>query len=62
MKKDQHEKIISAQTIAHDLIAEVSAMINQEGNLTIDSAEKLKERIEELSEMLDSIETRNVDF
>ncbi len=60
MEKTQ-EKVVSAQTIAHDLIAQVSAMINQ-NDISKESVVKLKGRILEMSEMLDSIDTEQLDF
>lgn len=57
----QSEKITTAQTMANDVLAEISAMINQD-NVTKEYLQKLKERIEDLSEMLNSIKTDKVDF
>lgn len=57
----QSEKITSAQTMVNDVLAEISAMINQD-NVTKEYLEKLKERVKELSEMLNSIKTDKVDF
>ncbi len=59
--KDQNEKIVSAQTIAHDVISQISAAINQD-NATKETMKTLKGRVEELSEMLDSIETDETEF
>lgn len=61
MMKDQNEKITSAQAIANDIIAEISAMINQD-NVTKEYLKKLKERVHELSDMLNSIKTDKMDF
>ncbi len=60
MEKTQ-EKVVSAQTIAQDLVAQVSAMINQD-DISKESVVKLKGRILEMSEMLDSIDTEKLDF
>lgn len=57
----QSEKITSAQTMVNDVLAEISAMINQD-NVTKEYLQKLKERVEELSKMLNNIKTDKVDF
>lgn len=60
MKKNS-EKIITAQTMANDLVAEVSAMINQD-IINKENVQKLKKRLEELAEEINSIKTKEVDF
>lgn len=58
---DKDEKIVSAQAIVNDVVAQVSAMINQD-NYDKETMLKLRERMEELSEMLNSIKTGKADF
>lgn len=60
MKKN-NEKIITAQTMANDLVAEVSAMINQD-IINKENVQKLKKRLEELAEEINSIKTKEVDL
>lgn len=60
MKKN-NEKIITAQAMANDLVAEVSAMINQD-IINKENVQKLKKRLEELAEEINSIKTKEVDF
>lgn len=60
MKKN-NEKIITAQTMANDLVAEVSAMINQD-IINKENVQKLKKRLEELAEEINSINTKEIDL
>lgn len=59
--KDKDEKIVSAQAMVNDVVAQVSAIINQ-NNYDKETMLKLKERMEELSDMLNSIKTGKADF
>lgn len=53
---DVKEKIIISQTIAGDLIAEVSAMLNQE-NFEKEDLQSVHKRLQELSNTLNEIPT-----
>lgn len=59
--KQRNEKLIAAQASANDLVAEISAMINQD-NINKENVAKLKYRLEALAEELNSIQTKEADF
>ena len=53
----QHDKIVEAQVMAQDSVAHISAMLNQE-SLEPEKLEKLRERLEQLSQLLNSIDEK----
>lgn len=50
-----HDTIVQAQVIAKDTVAAVSAMLNQD-DISRDKLEHLQTRLEELTELLNSID------
>ena len=54
-EQEPHDKIVEAQVLAKDATTQVSAMINQD-NLDPDELKKLKERLEELTQVLNGID------
>ncbi len=60
MDKDQiHDKVVEAQVIAKDTTAHVSAMLNQD-NINSGELEKLQDRLEELTQVLRSMNEDDV--
>ena len=53
--QEPRDKIVEAQVLAKDATTQVSAMINQD-NLDPSELKKLKERLDELSQVLNSID------
>lgn len=58
---DTKEKIIASQTIANDLLAEMSAMLSQE-DYDEESLQSIYRRLKELSDTLNEIPTKDVKF
>lgn len=58
---DTKEKIIASQTIANDLLAEMSAMLSQE-DFDEESLQSIYKRLKELSDTLNEIPTKDVKF
>lgn len=59
--KNVREKIIVSQTIADDLIAEVSAMLSQ-NDFEKEDLQPVYDRLKELSNTLSEIPTKDVEF
>jgi replicative DNA helicase len=55
------EKIIVSQTIANDLIAEVSAMLSQK-DFEKEDLQSVYQRLQELSNILNEIPTKGSEF
>jgi DNA repair ATPase RecN len=61
LMSDTKEKIISSQTIANDLLAEMSAMLSQK-DFDQESLQSIYKRMKELSDTLNKIPTKDVKF